>query len=552
MAKNTAASNAVTQYNVVLETPSKVGSELPALTLMLTEDRSGGWSGTLRMNPRQASPEQALQALLGDGLKPGTAVTVKLRISGNTGHTGTVVRAWPSVVTSVNATRGTDPDALCVVSFRDPLSFLRNRSVWTAFVDCPLGEVLGGVLSCAAGGDGKPSRHPVLPGLPTVTVREELRGELATLPYAIAAGEPLGYWLNRVCGRLGTRLEMLGNPEGTLDIWLRDGRPTEAVVNRDGGVDMTFDPAREPSAANLNLAQLETRAPQTLRGGMLDNLAGGGANRFGAPGALESVLTESELSLEEAARRGGFRHANQGLGQTAAYVLSCQPGLLPGRIVNIVSDREEDDTSGSSSGGEDDADKAGYESILGARRWQVADAAHVCIEGRYWNRCALAKTGVPWRPRPPPEHGAVVVTGVVDDGSSAFGELIERDRMGRIPVRFPFVHVPQPDDEAPALPTAADVQWPPSLPLAPVAPGAGNLHGFVSDHRQGDSCKVAVVSPLYAEIIGFSHRDNRYLGTNVRDATLGIVVREDSDEWRGVLFRPDEDLGDETGPDTDA
>ena len=117
-----------------------------------------------------------------------------------------------------------------------------------------------------------------------------------------------------------------------------------------------------------------------------------------------------------------------------------------------------------------------------------------------------------------------------------------------MPIRFPFVvdvESEGPGDDLAATGEAPDAPWPPCVPLSPMAPGAGNLHGFVSDHRQGDWCRVAVVNPLYAEIVGFCHRDDRYLSERVRDATVGIVVREGEDEWRGMVFRPDEDLEDE-------
>ncbi|MCY3811458.1 MAG: hypothetical protein OXH15_06660 [Gammaproteobacteria bacterium] len=111
--------------------------------------------------------------------------------------------------------------------------------------------------------------------------------------------------------------------------------------------------------------------------------------------------------------------------------------------------------------------------------------------------------------------------------------------MGRIPVRFPFVNKGADGDPG----AAADA---PPVPIAPVVPGAGNLHGFVADHRQGDWCRVAVVNPLYAEVVGFCHRDDRFVSETVRGATVGIVMREGQDVgWRGVLFRPDEDLDDE-------
>lgn len=538
-----------TQYDVVLEIPRQTSASIPALTLMLNEDRSGGWSGTVRVNPRLLSAEHAVQTLLHDGLLPGAAVLVKLVIAGNTGHAGIAARVWPSVVTSVNATGSTnvdESDALCVVSFRDPITYLRLRPVYAAYVDCSLGETLGGILSAANGGDGKPTPNPVLPGLPIVRIHEDLRDELDEIPYAVAVGEPLGYWLNRVCGRLGVRLEMLGGDDGIFHLWLRDGAPSTGDLNRDGGIDMTFDPDLDPSATNLTLSELGVNSASSARGGLLDNLSAGGAKRFGPAGALESVLTASETDLDEAERRAGFRQSNHRLAQVQATVTSCQPGLLPGRIVAFDRGSASDDEATGGPEVEGNEDEA-YSTLLGASRWQVVDVAHLCVQARYWNQASVEKTGLAWRPALPDEEGAAIVSGIVDDGTSDTGELIERDRMGRIPIRFPFVHEAPTDAESDAATgDSLDVPWPPLVPIAPVVPGAGNLHGFVSDHRQGDWCRVAVVNPLYAEVVGFCHRDDRYLSESVRDATVGIVMREgQDDEWRGMLFRPEEDLEDE-------
>ena len=556
MATTDIATNAVTQFSAVLETPWRPGLVLPILTLMLNEDRGGGWSGTIHINPRLAAPEDALQTLMVDGLVPGTAATVKLVVAGSTGHTGTAVRIWPSVVTSVNCTTSSDvnsPDALCIVTFRDPITYLRNRSIWAAFADCPVGDMLGGALSVAAGGDGKPTRTPILPGLPMVQIEADLRDEMAEIPYAIAVGEPFGYWLNRVFGRLGARFEVLGEPTGVLKVSVLDAVPTETVLNRDGGVDMTFDTALPASATNLTLTGIDVNSGILRRGGMLDNPSGGGARRFGPLGALESVSVASETGMQEAEHRGGFRQTNRRLAQVRTTITSCQPGLLPGRVVNLGTSVDLASVSDSDAA---ESKPTGYLSILGARRWQVIDVAHLYLQGRYWNQASFEKIGLAWRPGLPDEQGAAIVSGVVDDGSAEAGALIERDRMGRIPIRFPFVvdaggqgASEQGANETGASTDALDVPWPPCIPLSPTGPGAGNLHGFVSDHRQGDWCRVAVVNPLYAEIVGFCHRDDRYLSDRVRDVTMGIVVKEGDGQWRGLVFRPDEDLSAELEPD---
>ena len=524
-----AAQAAATQFGVFVGT--RDGKELPAVSLLLHEDRVGGWSGTMRLNPRRDGLEDTVQTLLADGLRPGAAAAIRLSIAASGGTAGPLARVWPSVVTSVHATVAAEPDEsdpLCAVTFRDPLTYLRGRPVWAAFADCPLADMLGGALSATTGGDGRPTRNPVLAGLPVVRIGEELRDGLDPIPYAVSPGEPLGEWLNRLWGRLGVRCEMQGDPGGGLDVWLRDAGPSTTRLNRDGGIRMTFDPARAPSANNLVMGSMEIHAPTPGRGALLDNLASGGARRFGVPGAVETVHNEAELQLDEARRRAGFVSANRRLAQAGITVTTRQPGLLPGRMVRLDAGEQDRRTGG-------DDGPAAYGSILGAGRWQVAAVGHLCARGGYWNQTSLEKTGVGWRPAQPPDAGAAIVSAIVDDGASDDGELVARDRMGRIPVRFPFVYEASGGDAEPS----------PPIPLSPVPPGAGNRHGFMMDHRQGDWCRVAVVNPLYSEIVGFCYRDDRHLSDRLRAASAGIVMREGGDEWRGMVFRPEDKSGDD-------
>ena len=527
----------VAQYDVVLDFPGQREARLPALMLALTEYRSGGWWGTLKINPRRVSPEDALQVLLLDGLRPGSAVLVKLLIADK------AIRIWPSVISSVTTTGSRDvnePDAICSMTVCDPLNYLGDRPIWTAFVDCPLGMMLGGALSSAAGGDGRPTDNPVLAGFPPTRISEELRSEVAEVRYAIAAGDRLRHWLTGLWARLGVRVSMLGATDGTLHLTLCDDVPSNTPLNSDGGIDMTLDPSLEPSATNLAFSGLYVNPPAIVRGGLLDNVGGGEPSRFGPNGALESVVTESQTSVDEAARRAGFRMANRRLSQTRLTVASCQPGLLPGRAVNL----KRQDPSARNDTPSSEPTLAGIApgrgpALLGASRWQTVDVAHLCLKARYWNEAMFEKTGLAWRPEQPEERGATIVSGIVDDGTSETGELVRRDRLGRIPIRFAFVHEPLPET-ATDRPPPGDVPWPPLVSLAPLVPGAGNQHGFVPDHRQGDWCRIAVISPLLAEIIGYSHRDDRHLGENARDATVGVVVSEDGDDWCGMVFRADD------------
>lgn len=86
---------------------------------------------------------------------------------------------------------------------------------------------------------------------------------------------------------------------------------------------------------------------------------------------------------------------------------------------------------------------------------------------------------------------------------------------------------------------ASDEQWPPRLPLPVVQPMAGGTHGFVTAHRQGDACRVAVHDVMNAEIIGFQYRSDRDLKATIGGgATAGIVVEHNHQHsWSGIVFR---------------
>ena len=549
----TDVSNADTVYRAVIDVLRLPGVVVPALTVMVQERRGGGWSGVARVNPRLTSAEAAFDVLLRDGLIPGSAVLVKLVLPAGTRYEGIVVRSWPSVITSVSTrwwrSGHSDDEAFAGVTFRDALSHLRSRSIWAAFADCSPGEILGGVLSSAAGGEGRPTREPVLPGISTmVRIREGLRADIGKVPYAIAAGEPMGYWLGRVLGRLGVRMEMRGDAAGRLLVELNDGKPSECGINRDGGVWMTVNPRAVSSAANLVLDSTGAGAAAPARGGLLDDPARGATRRFGRPGPVETVIVSDGTEVEEAEKRATFRRTRESVSRVRLSMRSRQPGLLPGRMVKIGIPPHRLFGPNRYTGQVD-----GYVSLFGANVWQVADVSHVYSQGGYWNRTELDKVGAGWRPPVPPDDGVKLISGIVDDGESEPGEAVKRDRLGRIPVKFPFFFEDGSDSDEAARTEDDDAEgddedaatgdrpWPPTLLLSPVEPIAGNLHGFVRGHRQGDWCRVAVVDPFYAEVAGFSYREDRYLSARIGDATMGMVVRQGADEWRGMLFRADED-----------
>ena len=85
-------------------------------------------------------------------------------------------------------------------------------------------------------------------------------------------------------------------------------------------------------------------------------------------------------------------------------------------------------------------------------------------------------------------------------------------------------------------------RWPPKILLHVVEPMAGALHGFITGHRQGDTCRVAVHDPFFAEIVGFQYRNNRQISANLNDALTGLVVEHAGPAWSGLIFRRTADL----------
>ena len=108
--------------------------------------------------------------------------------------------------------------------------------------------------------------------------------------------------------------------------------------------------------------------------------------------------------------------------------------------------------------------------------------------------------------------------------------------------------LPSPAAELDKLPTPTppEDRWPPRIALPVVEPMAGAMHSFMTGHRQGDICRVAVHDPFTAEIVGYQYRDNRAINRDVVGAAAAIVVEHDfRDAWSGIVVRRIEDMDDE-------
>ena len=542
-------SDTAIKYFTEIDPLTDMQAAIPVRQWFVVEHMDGGWSGFADVDPGPVttiSAGEAFGTTLAFRMMPGAPVALGLWVvvqgvvrdeagdpinqgqppsspgaepdtgeeESATDTTAIPLRTWPSMITGVETIPGPDNrhDTACRIRFRDPLRALRNVPIWGVFRDCSPGEMLGGALSLAKGGEGKPTPLPTLPGMPQIAISQKLRPSLAEVPYAIATGEPLGAWIARVFGRLGVRIEVIGDPSGSVHINLYDGESMRPPLT------LSLSPgAISASHAKISGTWAYPGAPE--RGSILDNPSSGLSRWLGERGAVESLFYSAETGVDEGALRAGFERERSLLGLTRMQITTAQPGLHPGRIVEFAN-----------------------RPVAGASTWQVASVKHGVGDGAYRNTATLMKTGATWRPETPRDEGPITVSGIVDDGESPFGETIPRDRLGRIPVTFSFMPTPLDDADAEAPPV------PISLPV--IEPMAGGKHGFVPAHRQGDVCRVAVQNPLYAEVVGFTYGDDRPIGEEAEDATTGIIMRHSDQQWSGLLFRPGDSMDEETAPDS--
>ena len=130
------------------------------MALMLSEARSGGWSGTVNVDPQLASPKMRSIPYwrMGSPRRRGSRQADCLRQHGTYRyHRADLavhrhVGEHHALEHTYSNTHGGRRRAFCGITFRDPLSFYRHRPLWTAFAKCSLSEILGGALSARRAG----------------------------------------------------------------------------------------------------------------------------------------------------------------------------------------------------------------------------------------------------------------------------------------------------------------------------------------------------------------------------------------------------------------
>ena len=389
---------------------------------VLQEGYSTGWGGTAVVVARQESPPlisgTMMSAVMASGVVAGTSMELALEVEGGMFH-GATVRTWPCVVSGLRPFEIDQFTAGCNVHLVDPVSFLADQPIWGAYRAVSAGEMIGGALSMAAGGDGKPTLSPVLPRLPSIRIVEGYRDALKELPYALAVGQPLGEWLADFLAMLGLRAELHGRDDGVLEVFLSDSSPKRGALNM-SVVSADGKAALGPDSYGPILIRGHSGFPGSiLRGGLLDDPSSGSARPLVKLGAVGAVLTGPGLDVDEASDRV-YRSLKGAF--TEMLMLSAasrQPRLRPGELVRLS------------------------EPVHQLEDWQVMSVSHTLRRAVYDNDATLIRGDEAWYPELPLHRPPVFVTGVVDGGNDFdFHQPVPRDRLGHVKVTFPFTPTP--------------------------------------------------------------------------------------------------------------
>ena len=404
------------------------------VSFSLQEEYGSGWTGTAVLQVSDSEGNllnigQTLGVLLDEGIEAGVPTKLHLFSSDESGEF-TLVRTWPCVITLVEPffiETGTDglSEKFCRVCLVDPITHLADQPVWGSYRSMSLGEIVGGVLSMAAGGNGKPSIEPLLPGMPRIRIVEEIRSGLKLLPITLAVGHTLGQWLGDVFGGLGVRAHLRGENDGTFQLILSDQPPAGSLMNMNPE-HYNLDPE---TAANLNSATLKPDSIAILgyssfsstptRGAVIDNPILGSPTQTGALGTNDAVFTGTEVDTNEAYNRVAGAMFGEFTEMFRVSALTVAPEVQPGQVINT-------------------SDGIAF----GFTTWQVARAAHHLHRDKtYYNDATLliGKSTDSWHPPHPHQRPLVYTTGIIDAGEDyAIGQQVPRDRLGRIYVTFPF------------------------------------------------------------------------------------------------------------------
>ena len=500
---------------------SAVGIDLTSFTVK--EERGNGWVGVVTLvvasDSNKVTVEDVFTYVMNNNLLPGTIVSLSINPDSEAETAET--RIWPSIISRIETVPWSDNlseertllstnGAICKIHISDPLRYFSESPVWGVYKNRSLDEILGGMFSLACGGNGLPTATPIIEGLPTISITKTIREGIDSIPYTIAAGETLREWIGAVFGRLGVRIEICGrlsnNHQPQIEIHISDSIPIPNI-----SISMEVSEYTSADGTAIAIRGVNLRPIREQRGAVVDNPSIGMMQRVGPPGPVETLFYGSNINVDEALYRNLFNYERDMGSSVAVSGDTTDPRICPGHVV-LINDADADP-------------------MFGIYEWQVVNVHHTYNAQGYVNRVLLEDKDIVWRPPVPPEWGPVIISGVVSSETVQEGEIVSRDRIGRIPVSFSIA--------------SENTSDPLTLDLTIIEPMAGRQHGFIPQHRAGDLCRVSIVNPLYAEVIGFCYRTDRAIPKSISNASAGLVVRHGEGKWEGILFRPYKEIVEE-------
>ena len=425
------------------------GRAFPLVSVFLSESYNTGWSARASFAFRASDPappaHDVLATLAAHGLGPGLPAQLRLRVAGPDGPLpGPPLRVWPSMIAALVPGEPDGARASCVLHLVDPVSYLAERPVWGAYRDVGVAGVVGAGLALALGADPRPRADVAHALVPAVSVRTRCRAALERLDYVLACGEPLGAWLAELLGALGLRAELFAGADGASVVLHLSDR---ALYRTGVRMHLVREGAPPPDLAAWPDGPFVVRAraafaPGPLRAGLLDDPTQGAPRPLLSPGPVATVVAASSLDVDEASERALCPARARAAEALVVHAASSHPGWQPGCL--LLSSAP----------------------LAGLSRWQMASVTHLVRDGRYDNDAVLLRADVAWHPPPVLDRASATVTAVVDGGPDALSnEPVARDRLGRVPVSFAFLPVPDLRPPDVAAPGAAVVlaDYPPAL-----------------------------------------------------------------------------------------
>ena len=410
------------RYRTVLR--AGLDKEMAASGFWISEAYNTGWSGTavVAWDIRDAAYEMGAATMLSTifhwGFGAGQSAVLEMvnHAPESIAH-DIPARTWPCMIAGLRPGEVSDGILACDVQIVDPISYLAGRPVWGAYADCSAAEIVGGVVSLAAGGDGKPTTSIATTNMPRIKIEAAYRKALDDIPYALAVGQTFGEWLATFTSMLGLRAELIADNKDSTYVTLRltderaKGPSLEmAIVNK------TEDTPPERRHGRIAIRGHAAFPPGVLRSALLDDPTAGSARQLIRAGPVGEVVTSEGADIDEAALRsfqslyGSFAEAL--MLQTASRCTRMRPGMI------VDLDHK----------------------VHGMDSWQISSVQHLLRNAVYDNDATLMRSDLPWHPPAASRTPPFMVSAIVDQGYSVDPhQPVPRDRLGRIKVRFPFV-----------------------------------------------------------------------------------------------------------------